>query len=158
VEETLLLREVVAADLRVFFEHGKDPVAVHMAAFTAKNPSDRTSFEAHWEKIRARPQITIRTVVVGEAVAGHVASFEMDGRPEVTYWIGREFWGRGIATTALRQFLAIEPRRPIYARVAKDNLGSRRVLEKCGFAVCGKARGFANGRGREIDELVLKLA
>ena len=84
--------------------------------------------------------------------------FEQDGKPEVTYWIGREFWGKGIATKALAEFLGHVPVRPLYARAAKDNVASIRVLTKCGFCVTGEERGFANAQGAEIQELVLELA
>jgi predicted acetyltransferase len=37
----------------------------------------------------------------------------MKGGTEITYWIDRNFWGKGIATTALKHFLTIESTRPI---------------------------------------------
>jgi GNAT superfamily N-acetyltransferase len=79
------------------------------------------------------------------------------GKPEVSYWLGREFWGKGIATTALRLFLSVVAVRPLYARAARDNAASIRVLEKCGFTIAGSARGFANARGAEVEEMVLVL-
>jgi RimJ/RimL family protein N-acetyltransferase len=152
------LRAVVEADLSSFFAHQQDPDALHMAAFIAKNPADWDAFLAHWRKNLAEPTVIIRTILVDGAVAGSVLSYETDGEPEVSYWLGRDFWGRGIATTALACFLAaINPKRPIFARVAKDNFGSRRVLEKCGFTVISEDKGFANARGAEIVELVLEL-
>jgi RimJ/RimL family protein N-acetyltransferase len=92
-------------------------------------------------------------------VVGNVATFVDDefGKQEVTYWIGKEFWGQGIATTALSRLLAEVTTRPIYGRAAKDNLGSIRVLEKCGFRITGQDRGFANARGKEIEEVILEL-
>ena len=91
-------------------------------------------------------------------MVGSVLSYEEDGKAEVSYWLGKKYWGKGIATRALLDFLAHgNKKRPIYARVAKDNPGSRRVLEKCGFTTIGEARGFANARGAEIEELVLEL-
>src|SRR4029453_1988037 len=74
-----------------------------------------------------------------------------------TYWIGREFWGRGIATQALAVLLSAVKTRPLYARAAKDNVASLRVLEKCGFTIAGYERGFANARGEEVEEVVLEL-
>jgi RimJ/RimL family protein N-acetyltransferase len=88
---------------------------------------------------------------------GHVLSFEQFGEREVSYWIGREYWGQGIATQALAQFLDTLETHPLYARAAKDNIASIRVLEKCGFRISGKDKGFANGRGKEIEEFILKL-
>ena len=75
----------------------------------------------------------------------------------MSYWIGREFWGKGIATKALAVFLSAVKARPLYARAAKDNIASLRVLEKCGFAITGYERGFANARGEEVEEVVLEL-
>jgi RimJ/RimL family protein N-acetyltransferase len=158
MENRLILRDVVADDLPVFFGFQLDPDANRMAAFTARDPSDRPAFLAHWRKIMADPTTINKTIVRDGQVVGSIASYELAGRPEVTYWIGRAFWGQGIATQALAEFLAqVNRTRPIHARVARDNLGSRRVLEKCGFRVIGQSKGFANARGEEIEELLLLL-
>jgi len=155
----LLLRDVVDDDLPVFFEFQLDPDANHMAAFIARDPSDREAFIAHWKRNLANPTTINKTIVCDGQVVGSVSSYELEGKPEVTYWIGRTYWGQGIATRALTEFLAQCNRaRPINARVAKDNLGSRRVLEKCGFQVVGGSKGFANARGEEIEELHLELS
>jgi RimJ/RimL family protein N-acetyltransferase len=154
----LYLRDVVNDDLPIFFENQLDQEANHMAAFTAKDPTNHEAFTAHWHKILANETNIIRTIIFNEQVAGSVSSYEDEGRPEVTYWLGKEYWGKGIATRALKEFLANHNTiRPIYARVAKDNLGSRRVLEKCGFTVLSESKGFANARGQEIEELLLEL-
>ena len=156
--QNLLLRDVVDDDLPLFFEFQLDPDANRMAAFTARVPTDRQAFTAHWNKIMVEPTNIIRTIVCDGQVVGSVSSYVDSGKPEVTYWIGRAHWGKGIATRALTAFLAqVNATRPIYARVAKDNLGSRRVLEKCGFQVIGETNGFANARGEEIEELLLEL-
>jgi RimJ/RimL family protein N-acetyltransferase len=148
----------MADDLPIFFEQQLDPVANVMAAFTAKDPTNREAFNAHWKRILADPTVMIRTTMVDGQVAGHVSSYEEDGRPEVTYWIDRAYWGKGIATRALTLFLEqVNPARPLYARAAKDNVGSLRVLSKCGFRVIGADTGFANARGGVIDELILEL-
>lgn len=153
----ITLREINDADLLIFFGHQQDQEAVYMAAFTAEDPSDRLAFDAHWAKIRANDSATNRTIEVDGKVAGHVASFEMFGDREVTYWIGREFWGHGVATAALEALLKIDLTRPIYGRAAKDNIGSIRVLKKCGFSLVGEDKGFANARGKEITEVIMKL-
>ncbi len=154
----LLLRPVVADDLPTFFDQQADPDANYMAAFTVKEPTDRAAFMARWQRILAEPTVIIRTIVADGEIAGSVLSYEEEGRPEVSYWLGRAFWGRGIATRALAAFLAdVNRTRPIYARAAKDNAGSLRVLEKCGFAVVGEDKGFANARGAETEEYVLAL-
>ena len=154
----LSLRDVVDTDLPIFFEHQLDREANHMAAFTAKDPTDQEAFLAHWQRILPDTTVIIKTIISSGQVVGSVASYEDEGQPEVTYWLGREYWGKGIATWALKEFLAQHNRRrPIYARVATDNLGSRRVLEKCGFTIIDETKGFANARGAEIEELRLEL-
>jgi RimJ/RimL family protein N-acetyltransferase len=145
--DDLRLREVVEDDLALFFDFQLDPDANCMAAFTAKDPTDREAFTAHWNKIMADPTTINRTIVCDGQVVGSISSYEESGKLEVTYWIGRAYWGKGIATRALTAFLAqTNATRPIYARVAQDNLGSRRILEKCGFRVIGETKGFANAR------------
>lgn len=149
------LREVVESDLPLFFDQMRDPVAVRMAAFTSPDPDDRAAFDARWARIRAAGN-RIQTILADEQVAGSISSYPDGDRLEVTYWLGREFWGRGIATAALRAFLRQETRRPLHARAAADNTASIHVLEKCGFVLVGHERGFANARGAEIDEVLLE--
>ncbi len=151
------LRPVEDSDLDRFFVHYQDPVAASMAAFTAKDPFDRENHDARWVRIRADEEVTVRTILAADEVIGHVASFVMDGKLEVTYWIDREFWGSGFGTSALQLFLDLMTERPLHARAAKDNFGSIRILEKCGFRLIGEETGFANARDEEIDEVVLKL-
>ena len=151
------LRPVHDSDLPVFFRQMNDPESLRMAAFTAKDPTDRDAFDAHWKRIRAAADVLNRTILADGDVVGSVAVYGEPDEREVTYWIDRTYWGKGIATAALRDLLAEVPERPLHARVAADNAGSRRVLEKCGFRVTGHDRGFANARGEEIDELVLTL-
>ena len=156
--DDIILRDVIDDDLPIFFEQQLDPDANYMAAFTSKDPTDRDAFAAHWARIRADETIINRTVLCDGHVAGSVASFEDFGQLEVTYWLGREFWGRGIATRALAALLEYQTTRPIYARAAKDNVASLRVLQKCGFVITGEDKGFANARGQEIEEYLLTLA
>ena len=160
------LRAVEPADLEVFFVQQIDPEANWMAAFTCEDPLDRRAFAAHWAQILAAPSNVLRSVLAGSPTAlhvvGHLASFEREGQREVSYWLGREHWGRGIATRALGLFLDLLDEEfgrdvPLCARVAKDNAASLRVLEKCGFAICGEDRGFAQARAAEVEELVLRL-
>ncbi|MEV1083096.1 GNAT family N-acetyltransferase [Streptomyces sp. NPDC050211] len=151
------LREIHDSDLPVFYRQMMDPEAVWMAAFTAKDPADRDAFDAHWKRIRSLAGVVQRTVLADGDVVGHVAVFGEPGEREVTYWIDRAYWGRGIATAALRVLLTQAPERPLYARAAADNAGSVRVLARCGFRLTGRERGFANARGEEIDEVVLTL-
>lgn len=153
----LNLREVIDDDLLIFFSQQLDPDANWMAAFTSKDPSDREAFMAKWARIRLDQSTVIRTIIYDGLVAGSVLSYVSEGEPEVSYWLGREFWGKGIATAALAAFLQIQTERPIYARAAKDNLPSLRVLEKCGFKIIGEDKGFANARGMEVEEYALIL-
>lgn len=158
MNDTLILRDVVEEDLPLFFEQQLDPEANYMAAFTAKDPTNREAFIAHWNRIRADVTVIIKTILFEDQVIGSVLSYEENHKPEVSYWLGKKYWGQGLATRALSKFLVCGNKtRPIYARVAKDNLGSRRVLEKCGFMVIAETRGFANACGKEIDELLLEL-
>ncbi|MFE6618707.1 GNAT family N-acetyltransferase [Streptomyces sp. NPDC057740] len=150
------LREVHDSDLPVFYRQMNDPKALRMAAFTPKDPADRDAFDEHWKRIRSSADV-LRTILVDGDVVGSAAVYGEPGEREVTYWVDRAYWGRGIATAALRGLLTEVPERPLYARAAADNEGSLRVLHKCGFRVTAQATGFANARGEEIDELVLAL-
>ena len=155
--EGLTLREVESSDLETFYEHQLDPEAIRMAAFIFRDPKDKAAFDAHWDKILKSSQNINRTIVAEGQVAGYIACFPGGENLEVTYWIGREFWGRGLATQALKKMLQLVVDRPIFARVATDNIGSIRVLQKCGFKIIGKNKGFANGRGKETEEYILRL-
>jgi RimJ/RimL family protein N-acetyltransferase len=152
-----VLREVRDEDLAVLFDQWADPVAARMAAFTAPDHMDRDAFERRWSRLRADETVINRVIVVDGEVAGSIGSWGDPGEREVTYWIGRSYWGKGVATSALGAFLTIDPSRPLHARVASDNRASRRVLEKCGFHVITTERGFAEARSAEIEELVLQL-
>lgn len=153
----LRLRAVVADDIAFFYEHQLDPVAARMVAFTRVDRTDREAFLAHWATILAEDTIVKRTILVDGHVAGNVLKFDGYGQPEVGYWLGREWWGRGVATRALGAFLVEVAQRPIHAVVAKDNLASLRVLEKCGFTITGEDRAFSNARGVDVEQYVLTL-
>ncbi|MEU0190513.1 GNAT family N-acetyltransferase [Streptomyces afghaniensis] len=150
------LREVHDSDLPVFFRQMNDPEALHMAAFVPKDPADRDAFDAHWAKIRSSADV-VRTVLADGDVVGSAAVYGVPGEREVTYWVDRAYWGKGIATAALRALLTEVPERPLYARAASDNVGSLRVLEKCGFRAVATASGYASARGAEIEETVFLL-
>jgi len=135
VAPDILLRDVVPADLLIFFEHQRDPIANAMAAFPAR---DRDAFMAHWTKNLATNTSIHKTILCGGEVAGNVVSWSQSGQQEVGYWLGREFWGKGIATRALSLFLEQFTKRPLVAHVVRHNLASIRVLEKCGFTRSGE--------------------
>ncbi|MGX1269180.1 GNAT family N-acetyltransferase [Streptomyces phaeoluteigriseus] len=152
----IALRPVHDSDLPVFYRQMNDPESLRMAAFTPKDPADRGTFDAHWRRIRASTAV-VRAILADGDVVGSAAVYGEPGEREVTYWVDRAYWGRGIATAALGVLLAEVPERPLYARAADDNAGSRRVLEKCGFRLSARATGYAHARGAEIDEVVLVL-
>jgi RimJ/RimL family protein N-acetyltransferase len=124
------LRNVEDADVDVFFDHQMDPQAVEMAAFPAR---DEDQFMAHWAKLRADDTLVVRTIVADGLVAGNIGSWNEEGQQLLGYWIGRQWWGRGVATQALSLLVDELVIRPLYAHVAVHNVGSIRVLEKCGF-------------------------
>lgn len=136
VASDVRLRAVVDADLPIFLAHQDDPVAAAMAAFPTRDPE---AFYAHWAEIRADPTNVTRAIVVDDVVVGDIVSWLDDVRRQVGYWIGREWWGRGYATEALRLLIDELPDRPLTAHVALDNIGSRRVLEHSGFVLVGEA-------------------
>ena len=149
-----VLRDVVEADIPVLFEHQLDPEATHMAAFPSR---PREEFAAHWRRVLARDDATAKTIVVDGQVAGHIGCWNDGDRRLVGYWIGREFWGRGVATRALAQLVAAEPR-PLHAWVAAHNVASIRVLEKCGFVRVESHTVHHEAPGGELEELLLELA
>jgi RimJ/RimL family protein N-acetyltransferase len=132
---TIHLRDVIADDLPIFFEQQLNPVANEMAGFPAR---DRDAFMSHWAKNLPNASNIHKTILYGDQVAGNIVSWEHDGEREVGYWLGREFWGKGIATQALALFLEQVTTRPLVAYVVKHNLASIRVLEKCGFTFKGE--------------------
>lgn len=153
-DTTVTLRNLCLSDLPIFFEQQLDPDANYMAAFTAQDPTNEAAFRQHWQKIMSNEAVAIQTVVVRDDVAGYVVKHEAFGDPEVSYWIGKRFWGKGVATEALRQFLGKVGIRPIYARIAFDNIASQRVLEKCHFHILSNDKGFAAARNAEILEFI----
>ena len=157
VNHKVKLRKTEKSDLELLFQFQLDKEANYLAAFTSKDPTDKKAYFEKFTKILNDPTINNQTILVDETIVGSIAKFEMKGDTEITYWIDRNFWGKGIATTALENFLSIENTRPIFGRVAFDNLGSQKVLEKCGFVKIGTDKGFANARQKEIAEFIYKL-
>jgi RimJ/RimL family protein N-acetyltransferase len=147
------LRLVSEADLPIFFEQQADPVATRMAAFPAR---DREAFMTHWERIMRDPANVLRTILHDGEVAGNLLSWNQAGQQAIGYWLGRQFWGKGIATRALAAFLEQFKTRPLYAHVAGHNIASRRVLEKCGFVAWARER-VVDPDGTVLEEYVLKL-
>lgn len=146
-----MLRDVIESDLPILFEHQRDPVANRMAAFPAR---DWDAFVAHWRgRVLADPSAYKKTILIGDDVAGNIGSWNQDDKRLVGYWIGRAYWGRGIATAALAEFLAHDTTRPLHAFVAALNVGSIRVLEKCGFRRVGEGHIEEDG----VEEYLFRL-
>jgi RimJ/RimL family protein N-acetyltransferase len=154
---TITLTITEKDDLNAFFQFQLDEEANYLAAFTAKDSNDKTAYLEKYTKFLTDPTIHMRTIKVNDVIAGSISKFVMEGDAEITYWIDRKFWKQGIASTSLHDFLKMEPARPIYGRVAFDNYGSQKVLEKCGFVKIGTDKGFANARQAEIEEFIYKL-
>lgn len=154
----LELRPTHPNDFDTLFMFQLDETANFLAAFTSKSPSDKNAFIEKWTRLLSDETVNMRTILLENQIVGSIAKFEMDGNAEVTYWIGKQFWRKGIASNALRQFLEIEKTRPIYGRVAFDNYGSIKVLESCGFSQIGVAKGFSNAREKEIEEYEYELS
>ena len=143
-----MLREVREDDLDVLFEQQREPEAVAMAVFPAR---EREAFDAHWRKLLADDSLFVRAIEVDGKVAGNIGSWEQDGLQLVGYWLGRKFWGRGLATAALAELMQELETRPLHAWVAATNVGSIRVLEKCGFVRVGE-------HTTDIEEYLYELA
>ena len=149
-----VLRDVEPADLDAFFEQQLDPEATAMAVFPAR---DRGAFDAHWQRILADDSTMQWTIVADGAVAGNIGCWTQEGKRLVGYWVGREFWGRGLATAALAELAAEVPERPLHAWVAASNVGSIRVLEKCGFVEVDRHTEHDEQAGRVIEEILYRL-
>ncbi|MFS4473646.1 GNAT family N-acetyltransferase [Chryseobacterium sp. T20] len=157
IQYDIKLRPTVVDDLETLFQFQLDDEANHLAAFTSKDSTNKEAYIAKFTKLLADPTVNNQTIIVDTVTVGSIAKFIMEGDAEITYWIDKNFWGKGIATNALKGFLAIETARPIFGRVAFDNLGSQKVLEKCGFVKIGTDKGFANARQTEIEEFIYRL-
>ena len=144
------IRQVVPDDLPIFFENEADPEAARMASFPSR---DRASFDEHWAKIMRDERNIVRAVEANGVVVGNIGSWQQEGERYVGYWIGREHWGRGLATAALTVLVAELTDRPLFAHVVDTNVASIRVLEKCGFRRIGEPTIEADG----VVELLYRL-
>ncbi len=149
-----LLRDVIDTDLPIFFEQQNDEEANRLAAFPAR---ERGPFFTHWQKILADESGRKQTIVYAGQVAGYIVGFNRGGEREIGYWLGREFWGQGIASAALAAFLQIESTRPLTAFAAAHNLGSIRVLEKNGFRKVGAFLDIETLDGQPAEGVICRL-
>ncbi|WBO86339.1 GNAT family N-acetyltransferase [Hymenobacter yonginensis] len=152
------LRPTQEADLPHLFTFQLDAEACRLAAFVPAENADQTAYLAKFRRFLLNPTIHMQSILVAGELAGSISKFEIEGEAELTYWLDRRYWGRGVATAALRQFLELEPARPLRGRVAFDNFGSRKVLENCGFVPIGTDTGFAPARQMEVEEVIYQLS
>lgn len=153
----LKLRPTEVSDLDTLFQFQLDKEGGYLAAFMPKDPTNKSAYFDKYTKLLNDPSVNNQTILFNNQIVGSIAKFVIEGDTEITYWIDRKFWSQGIATNSLNKFLKIEKTRPIYARVAFDNFGSQKVLEKSGFVKIGSDKGFANARQTEIEEFIYKL-
>lgn len=154
---TLNFRDTTTDDLDALFSMHGDPEGLYQAAFTPKDPTDKAAFLAHWEKCLSNPTIINKTVWSNQELVGTVDYWLLGDQPNISYWIDQKHRGQGLATSAVQLFLQQIETRPLFARVAFDNIGSKRVLEKCGFQQIGEELFYANARKAEIKELIFRL-
>lgn len=134
--QSVNLRAIEISDLEVFFSHQSDPIAHHLAQFP---PREREAFFAHWQQnILYSKQVLSRAIWVDGRLVGNIVNFQRKGQSLLGYWIGREYWGQGIATQALKVFLPLTSVRPLFAHVAKHNHASLRALFRQGFILTGQ--------------------
>jgi len=148
------LRNIERNDLPSLYEFQLDPEANQLAA---TNPRSAEVFDAHWEKILQDQNVIVKAILVGDLLAGCISCFKSDEIDVVGYWLGREFWGKGSATRALQLLLVQISMRPLLARVAVSNIGSLRVLQKCGFSIVRHEHAPGDDRYIECEEAVLIL-
>ena len=129
----ITLRPVLETDLPILFQQQLDLEAVAMSAYPAK---DKGEFMRHWEGILKNKNVTARAILYKEKVAGHILCWK-EGKYEqrIGYWIGKEFWRRGIASAAVTEMLLLVKIRPLFAEAANHNIASQKVLQKNGFTL-----------------------
>lgn len=146
------LRALADEDLPTIYAINSDPVGVAMVGMA---PRDEETFYANRARNMANPRNKMLAITVGGKLAGDMLSWVDDGgQRRVGYWLGQEFWGRGIATAALTAFLGELTERPLYADVLRTNVGSIRVLEKCGFRLLSEDE---RGPDHDPEEYTLRL-
>lgn len=151
------LKPTKLEDLEQLFLNQADDAYNKMAAFTSENPDDKEAYLKKWSKIIDNPEIKIQSIFVDHVLVGSVLYFSIMGETNVSYGIERKYWGRGYGKQALQMFLKDENLRPLYGRVAFDNIGSQKVLEHNGFKKIGTDTYFANARNKEIEEWIYRL-
>jgi RimJ/RimL family protein N-acetyltransferase len=156
--QEISLTKTTKEELHALFQMQLHPEANYLAAFTALDSTNKAAYLEKYAKHLDDPTINMQTIKANGAIIGSIAKFVVAQDAAITYWIDRKFWGLGIATHALRRFLQMEPSRPLFGRVAFDNYGSQRVLERNGFIQVGRETAFANARQTEVEEFIYKLS
>ncbi|NGM74314.1 GNAT family N-acetyltransferase [Sphingobacterium sp. SGL-16] len=133
-------------DLPILFQFQLDEESGYLAAFMPEDVTDEEAYLSKYTKLLSNSTVNHQTIWFENNIVGSVSKFIIHEDNEITYWIDKKYWGKGIATHALKLFLASEIERPIFGRVVFDNFRSQKVLEKCGFLKVGSDRGFANAR------------
>ena len=155
---SLQLREVLPGDIALFYEHHLELRPLPLDADDADREASRARFMERWDQLLSEEGAFVQTITWDGVPVGYVARFTQKDRPAISYWLGRDYWGKGIATQAVRNFLGRVDERPLFARVAYDNLASIQVLRKTGFEIVGHDRCYSDLHGEEIDEIVLALS
>lgn len=153
----MLLQKTTVEDLETLFIFQADEESNRVAAFNSADPKDKKAYLDKWTGIVANPKVNMQTIFIDDVLVGSVIHFDLGDETNVSYWIDRKHWGKGIASKALQQFIATTDKQTLYGMVAFDNIGSQKVLERNGFVRIGAKKGFANGRGEEIQEFVYRL-
>jgi RimJ/RimL family protein N-acetyltransferase len=148
------LRDIELDDLPRMFEFQLEPESNQLAV---TYPRSIDAFDFHWKNVLSDTNITAKAITAGNVMVGHISCFKKDGLDAVGYWIGRDFWGKGIATHALALLLSEVSLRPLYAHVATTNEASLRVLQKSGFVIERVQLSPADDRYPECEEAVLVL-
>lgn len=151
------LKETELSDLEQLFIYQADEEAAHMAAFVNENWNDKEAYLAKWKKLLSDGKVNIRSIMLDDKVIGSVSTWWLMDELQISYGIGKEYWNKGITTHALQQFLSVIPDRPLFGRVAYDNIGSAKILEKCGFKKIKEEMFYAHARKKEIVEIVFLL-
>lgn len=151
------LTKTTREDLETLFVFQANTDGIQMAAFTAKDPADKEFYMEKWSKIVENPDMRMQTMRFKNEIVGSFIHFDVMEETNISYWIDQQHWGKGFATAGLKKFIEGSVKRPLFARIACDNYGSQKVVEKCGFKSIGKDKGFANARNMEIEEFVYKF-
>ncbi|MBO6675905.1 MAG: GNAT family N-acetyltransferase [Rhizobiales bacterium] len=140
-----------AVSLRPYQLNDADRLAVllndpDVTAMTASIPypyarSDAEAFLSNARNEEGR--LVGRAIVLnGELVGGVGLGPRPNGREELGYWVGKAYWGQGIATRAVALFLDVLRENgiegPIHAATVRSNEASQKVLLSNGFVFTGE--------------------